>query len=215
MITGAAVVGFADLKCSLTPEIAHLEMAISVGVDKNLNQDTVSMLVSLERRAASILKRTGYRYLCIPPDSDRINHTFVSKLYPLISHKMAATSAGIGWIGKNGLLINPEYGPRLSLATVLTDAPLQVNRPIKYSMCGDCNLCVKFCPSNAITGNEWSRFNPFVEMIKVDRCVPYKKSSRTLNGKPNCGLCVNICPYGRKDYKNRVVQEEPLVNNGI
>ena len=214
MLSGAVTVGFADVKCVLKPEIAYLEKAISIGVDRNLNEDSVRLLISLEKRAVSILKSAGHRYLCIPPDSDRINNTFVSKLYPLISHKAAATSAGLGWVGKNGLLISPEYGPRLSLATVLTDAPFATGIPVEFSMCGDCNLCKEFCPSGAITGWEWSRLDPYVKLISADRCGPHKKKSRALNGKPNCGLCVNICPYGRKDYKNSVAQEEPLVYNG-
>lgn len=214
LMSGAAVVGFADIKPVLKPEIAHLGRAISIGVDRNLNEDSVNLLIFIEKRAVSILKSAGYRYLCIPPDSDRINNTFVSRLYPLISHKSAATSAGIGWVGKNGLLISPEYGPRLSLATVLTDAPLDAGMPIEFSMCGECNLCNEFCPSGAITGREWSRVDPNVELISADRCRPHKKKSRALNGKPNCGLCVNICPYGRRGYKNSAAQHEPLVCNG-
>lgn len=200
--SGAAVVGFADVGHALKPDMAHLDKAISIGIIRSLNEDSVSMLASLLRKTASILKKAGCRHLCIPPDSDRINNTFVSRLYPFVSHKMAATSAGIGWIGKNGLLISPEYGPRLSLATVLTDAPLKTGNPIEFSMCRECSLCMDFCPSRAITGEEWSRFDPYVELLKIDRCAPYKKNSRALNGKPNCGLCVNICPYGRKGHKN-------------
>lgn len=214
LMSGAAVVGFADVKCVLKPEIAHLERAISIGVDRNLNEDSVSLLIFMEKKAASILKSAGYRYLCIPPDSDRIKNTFVSKLYPLISHKAAATSAGIGWVGKNGLLISPEYGPRLSLATVLTDAPLDAGTPIEFSMCGECNLCKEFCPSGAITGWEWSRFDPYVELISLDRCRPHKKNSKALNGKPNCGLCVNICPYGRKGYRHKTAKQMPLAYTG-
>jgi len=200
--SGAAVVGVALLRGALGKEIAHLETAISIGVDRKLNEDTISLLVSLQKKAAQYLKRKGYRYLCIPPDSDRIKNTFVSKLYPLFTHKMAATSAGLGWIGKNGLLISPDFGPRLSLATILTNAPLQAGTPIEFSLCGDCGMCMEFCPSDAITGEEWSRREPYSELIQMDRCASHKKKSKALHGKPNCGLCITICPYGRKPYKN-------------
>jgi epoxyqueuosine reductase QueG len=201
--SGATVVGIAWVKDALHREIAHLERAVSIGVDRNLNEDTVRLLLGLQKRAVRILRKHGYRYLCIPPDSDRIRNTFVSKLYPLFTHKMAATSAGLGWIGKNGLLISPVFGPRLSLATILTDAPLQAGTPIEQSLCGDCGLCMEFCPSEAITGEEWSRREPFNELIQLDRCASHKRKIRTLHGKPNCGLCITICPYGRKKtYKN-------------
>ncbi|MEW6108463.1 MAG: 4Fe-4S double cluster binding domain-containing protein [Nitrospirota bacterium] len=198
---GATVIGFAGVMEALDRDIAHLGKAVSIGVDRNLNEDTVRFLGELQKKAALTLKNKGYRYLCIPPDSDRIRDTFISRLYPLFTHKIAATSAGLGWIGRNGLLINPFYGPRLSLATVLTDAPLEVSSPVEFSMCGNCRLCVEFCPSEAITGKDWSRFDPFVELVRQEHCIAYKKNMKSVNGKPNCGFCINICPFGRKQYK--------------
>lgn len=198
---GADIVGFADVTGILKPEIAHLNRAISIGVCKNLNENTVRLLDTLKKKAVRILKKEGSRYLSIPADSDRGKKSFISKLYPLFPHKIAATSAGLGWIGKNGLLINPEFGPRLSLATVLTDAQLATSEPYEKSMCGGCTLCVEHCPSEAITGNKWSRKKPFVELIKLEKCKDHKQGSRSFNGKPNCGFCITICPYGRKKYR--------------
>ncbi len=192
--SGAIVVGFACVRGILGKDIAHLERAVSIGVDRNLNQDTVHLLLALQKKAARLLKLGGHRYLCIPPDSDRVRNTFVSRLYPLFTHKIAATSAGIGWIGKNGLLITREFGPRLSLATVLTDAPLETGVPMESSQCGECRLCLDFCPSEAITGEHWTRSDPFVELVQPEKCKSHKKSTRRLSGKPNCGLCINICP---------------------
>src|SRR4030067_2533587 len=108
--SGADIVGFADLKGFLDADIAHLHRSVSIGVCKNLNEKTVQLLNALQKKAVKILKKEGSKYLCIPPDSDRIINTFVSKLYPLFTHKIAATSAGIGWIGRKGLLINSTHG---------------------------------------------------------------------------------------------------------
>lgn len=196
---GARVVGVAGLRGHMSGELAHLDKAVSIGVDRRLNEDTLSQLMKLQKRAVRFLKSQGYRTLAIPPDSDRIKGTFISKLYSLFNHKMAATTAGLGWIGKNGLLISPDYGPRLSLVTVLTDAPLAPDRPMEQSLCGDCTLCVQYCPSKAITGAEWSRTSPFVELVRLNACRSHKETKRLTEGKPNCGLCINICPYGRKE----------------
>ena len=196
---GAAVVGVAGLRGFLSGEIAHLDTALSIGVDRRLNEDTLGILVKLQKKAVRFLKSRGYRTLAIPPDSDRKKGTFISKLYSLFNHKMAATSAGLGWIGKNGLLISADYGPRLSLATVLTDAPIEPDAPMEHSLCGGCTLCVEYCPSRAITGAEWSRSSPFVELVKLGACRSHKETKRLTDGKPNCGLCINICPYGRND----------------
>ncbi|HUI68445.1 MAG TPA: 4Fe-4S double cluster binding domain-containing protein [Nitrospirota bacterium] len=201
---GAAVVGIAGLRGYLSGEISHLDRAVSIGVDRKLNEDTLSQLVSLQKRAVRFLKARGHRTLAIPPDSDRKKDTFISKLYSLFNHKMAATSAGLGWIGKNGLLISPRYGPRLSLATVLTDARLKPDAPVEHCLCGECMLCIEHCPSKAITGSEWSRSSPFAELVKLNACRSHKAAKRATDNKPNCGLCINICPYGRRnsDMKN-------------
>ncbi len=212
---GATVVGFADLRGYLSGEIAHLDRAVSIGVDRRLNEDTLSLLVKLQKRAVRFLKARGHRTLAIPPDSDRKKGTFISKLYSLFNHKMAATSAGLGWIGKNGLLISPDYGPRLSLATVLTDARLAPDVPMEYSLCGSCTLCKTYCPSQAITGAGWSRSAPFVELVKLGACRSHKATKRATDGKPNCGLCINICPYGRKETstKEQISTKHQASNN--
>ena len=195
---GATVVGIAGLRGYLSGEIAHLDRAVSIAVDRRLNEDTLTLLTKLQKRTVWFLKARGHRTLAIPPDSDRKKGTFISKLYSLFNHKMAATSAGLGWIGKNGLLINPEYGPRLSLATVLTNAPLRPDVPIEHCRCEECVLCIEHCPSQAITGAKWSRSSPFVELVRLDKCRSHKTTKRKTEGKPNCGLCINICPYGRR-----------------
>lgn len=201
---GADIIGFGDVKAILKPEISHLRTAVSIGVCRNLNEGTVRLLADLRKKTARLLKKEGYKYLSIPADSDRITNRFIAKLYPLFPHKMAATCAGLGWIGRNGLLINPEYGPRLSLATVLTDAPLKAGRPYKKSRCGTCRLCVEHCPSCALTGKEWTRNRPYVELIKLQDCRSHKKTRKVIEGKPNCGLCITICPYGRQKFKKKV-----------
>ncbi len=201
LASGADVVGFADLEGHLGADIAYLHRAVSIGVCKNLNEKTIQLLNTLQKKTVRFLKKAGFRYFCIPPDSDRIKGTFKSKLYPLFTHKLAATSAGIGWIGRNGLLISPEHGPRLSFATVLTDAPLDAGVPIESCLCGDCRMCVDYCPSGAITGKKWSRERPFIEFVRLHDCRSHKRTTRAVSGKPNCGLCINICPYGRKDQK--------------
>jgi epoxyqueuosine reductase len=195
---GATVVGFGAVTEALGEEIAHLERAVSIGVDRKLTEDTVHLLHRLQKLAAKRLKEKGYRYLIIPPDSDRRDDTFISKLYDLFSHKVAATCSGIGWVGKNGLLISAEYGPRLSIATVLTNAPLEVDKPIDSCMCGTCSLCVKHCPARAIKGRQWSRHDPFPALIDYEKCRSYKSGAKNMKRKPNCGLCITICPYGRK-----------------
>lgn len=210
---GAQVVGFADVSRVVTRDIAHLRTAISIGINRRLSEKTVEILEDLQRAVILFLRKGGYRYLAIPPDSDRKNDKFISRLYPLFTHKIAATCSGLGWIGRNGLFISPEFGPRLSLATVLTDAPFKPGDPVEKSLCGECLLCVEFCPAWAIKGRDWSVEEPYGEFVDIRKCNEYKKKNRAVYGKPGCGLCINICPFGRnkRALKDRENFREPLV----
>lgn len=193
----ADVVGFADVSNVVSGDISHMKRAISIGLNKKLTLDTIKALEALQKEVALFLKRNGFKYLSIPPDSDRKKDRFISRLYPLFTHKIAATCAGLGWIGRNGLFISPVFGPKISLGTVLTDAPLRPGSPITRSLCNHCDLCVRYCPAGAISGKDWSVEDPYATFVDVEKCNSYRKKMREIENKPNCGLCINICPYGR------------------
>jgi epoxyqueuosine reductase len=195
---GATLVGIGDVSRALTTEITHLNRGIAIAVNRSLNAGVVDELLRLQRLTVRWLKARGFKAFSIPPDSDRKKGTCISKLYKLVSHKTAATCSGLGWVGKNGLIINREYGSKLTWATVLTDAPFEADRPITESECGDCELCVRHCPSGAIMGHHWSSGEPMQELVAYEKCRSLKKNRTPLNGKPNCGLCSTICPYSRR-----------------
>ncbi len=207
---GATLIGVGDVTKALTDEIVHLNRGIAIAVNRNLNKDTVEVLVRLQQLTVKWLKTKGFRVLLIPPDSDRKNGTYISKLYKLFSHKTAATCSGLGWIGKNGLLINREYGSKLTWATVLTDAPFKADRPISESECADCELCVRHCPSGALKGHLWSIGDPMKELVTYEKCRSLKRERTSLNGKPNCGLCSTICPYSRNGHTKKAANKIPL-----
>jgi epoxyqueuosine reductase len=197
MKKGATLVGVGDITEALSADILHLKRAVAIAVNRSLSGQTVSHLTALQRETERWLKARGFRFLSIPPDSDRKGGKFISRLYQLFSHKTAATCAGLGWIGKNGLIINETYGPRLSWASVLTDAPLYADAPRTVSLCGDCDLCVKYCPSGAISGRHWVINKPFAKFVSYEKCRALKGKRPRFDEKPNCGLCVTICPYAR------------------
>jgi hypothetical protein len=64
------------------------------------------------------------------------------------SHKMTATHAGLGWIGKTDLLVSQDFGPRVRLASLLVDYPLKdAGTPVTESRCGSCRICVTHVPA--------------------------------------------------------------------
>ncbi len=197
---GATLIGVGDVTQALADEIVHLNRGVAIAVNRGLNSNTIEVLLKLQEHAVCWLKEKGFRAFPIPPDSDRIKDKFIARLYKLFCHKTAATCSGLGWVGKNGLIINREYGSRLTWATVLTDAPFEADDPTSKSECGDCELCVKYCPSGALNGHLWSRGDPLQEIVTYEKCRSLKEERHELNGKPNCGLCSTICPFSRSGY---------------
>jgi len=108
-----------------------------------------------------------------------------------LSHKMIALRAGMGWIGRNNLLVHPEYGSRIRLATILTDMPLQTDEQINDGDCGNCRRCIEICPVSAIgeTHREWDK------QACLERLKSYSKTHNI--GQYICGLCVRVCQPSR------------------
>ncbi|MEZ4416796.1 MAG: reductive dehalogenase domain-containing protein [Gemmatimonadota bacterium] len=117
-----------------------------------------------------------------------------------------AIQAGLGEYGKNGLLITPEFGPRVRLGKVFTTLPLRFDRPRSFGVrqtCQRCRACVDACPSKAIPGGEPTaeRHNESnlrgVRKWSVDgvKCFTFWANQNT-----DCSICVRVCPYNR-DYR--------------
>ncbi|MDP4126616.1 MAG: 4Fe-4S dicluster domain-containing protein [Bacillota bacterium] len=148
--------------------------------------------LSLQRE----LIHEGFRALFIPASQivDKVNWM------GHISHKAMAKAAGLGWQGKSLLLVTPEYGPRVRLATLLTNAPLEPD-PMVSNRCGTCKKCQDACPASAIKGRLWEdhpqsreealHFSLCVEKVNEDF------AKRPEIGKPICGVCIRACPWGK------------------
>lgn len=121
-----------------------------------------------------------------------------------LPHKTIATRAGLGWIGKSALFTTSEYGSALRLSSVLTNAPLEIGKPILQSKCGKCENCKDACLGGAISGKEWNyklKRNEFYDDKKCERYA-LKVSEENL-GKADtvCGKCIFACPHTQKYIK--------------
>ncbi len=142
----------------------------------NMLLDQTSLRISLA------IQNEGYKAMPIPA-SQIVDW---QKQTAHLSHKMIALRAGTGWIGRNNMLVHPEYGSRIRIATVLTDIPLKTDTPAEGG-CGECRKCISVCPVSAIgdTHEEWDRI-ACLEKLKY--------FSKTYNvGQYICGLCVKVC----------------------
>jgi epoxyqueuosine reductase QueG len=103
-----------------------------------------------------------------------------------LSHKHVSRLAGLGWIGRNNLLVNEKFGSRIRLLTILTDLPLATDSPLSKD-CGSCRACQSVCPVGAIKDRpeDFDHLQCY-EQLKV--------FSKTLHFSHHiCGICVKAC----------------------
>jgi epoxyqueuosine reductase len=121
-----------------------------------------------------------------------------SRLSLAIPLKTAAVRSGLGCQGKNTLLITPDHGPRIRLISVLTTAELDADEPYKDDLCGDCEKCIKACPTKALESYK----------ININRCLTYAAEEPlalavpdiqrpTSNSYIECSTCIEACPIGK------------------
>jgi epoxyqueuosine reductase len=218
---GAFKVGYADVKelkgmVAGDPSTFDFPNAVSVAVE--IPKDAVRTALevpSAEMREAykqcnKKLKQigdqiveeiitAGYKARFIDP-SERV---VPEKLLGPISHKAIAHLAGLGWVGKNGLLISQENGPRLRMGTVLTDMPVAENPPLLVSGCGECMLCIENCPTSSLKESPAFEDHPQDRDLVIDwaKCGRYEKALIGDGSRPEkaCGRCIATCPKSQME----------------
>ena len=117
----------------------------------------------------------------------------------LVLYPPLAQAAGLGWQGMHGLLITPEFGPRVRLAAVFTsieDLPGSASDEHAWieDFCRECAKCERRCPPKAIRTEPVRHESGRVTWITSDRCLPYFVRN---NG---CSICIAVCPFHQRDY---------------
>jgi epoxyqueuosine reductase QueG len=155
------------------------------------------MLDEMAFRTGTMLEKNGFESLPIPASQVLDEKNW----YGAIPHKAVGRMAGLGWQGKSLLLVNPRFGPRIRLVTVLTNALLEIDGPIK-NRCGKCTLCQDACPVSAIKGvGTKGHYKSRKQALYLSRCAAKlvgEFSKLPSVGTPICGICIKVCPYGRK-----------------
>jgi len=141
-----------------------------------------SFLDFIALRVCNMIQKKGYLALAIPATQiidwqKNIGH---------LSHRRLGVLAGLGWIGRNNLLVNEKFGSQFRLVSILTNMPLEVDKPVENA-CNKCMLCVNMCPSKAIKESVldfdhvkcFDKLKSFQSQRQVEQFV--------------CGVCVNVC----------------------
>lgn len=141
--------------------------------------------IALDRmafRVSNFIHSAGYKALPVPA-SQIIDW---GKQEAHLSHKKIGYMAGLGFIGRNNLLVNPQFGARIRLVTVLTDMPLETAEPLEAD-CADCMACIEACPVGAIKK----------ERADFDHIKCYEKlkefRDKRIVDQFICGICVKAC----------------------
>lgn len=115
-----------------------------------------------------------------------------------IMEKATATQAGIGWQGKNSLVINPKIGSWFFLGEIYTDLPLSPDTPMK-NYCGDCSACIKACPTKAIVAPYQVNAKRCIAYLTIEHHGAIPEELKPLIGTRifGCDCCQEVCPWNR------------------
>ncbi len=180
-----------------------LGVRLSTGILSQINNEPNKLYFHHYRTANAVLDQLAFKlsnymqdkgYLALAIPASQILDWQNQKAH--LSHKKLGVLAGLGWIGRNNLLVNPKLGSRLRLVSILTNMPLKVDKPLTYG-CGSCRLCINVCPAQAIK-DEPEGFDHIKCFEKLKEFQRQKLVDQYI-----CGVCVNVCKGTGKHKVNK------------
>jgi epoxyqueuosine reductase len=113
-----------------------------------------------------------------------------------IQERVFARYAGLGWIGKNSCVINPEIGSWIFLAAIICSLPLEVDAP-SLDQCGSCTLCIEACQTQAIRGPGVLDATRCISYLTIESKADVPETLRAAVGAHiyGCDICQEVCPW--------------------
>lgn len=134
-----------------------------------------------------------------------------------LADKAVAERSGLGFSGKNTLLITPEFGSYVYLGEIITNIPFEPDQPIEDS-CGDCTICIDVCPTGAIVqGGQLDSKRCIAFLTQVKDFVPEEYRTKIGNRLYGCDTCQVVCPrnHGINNQFNEEFFPEPEVTKPL
>jgi epoxyqueuosine reductase len=125
---------------------------------------------------------------------------------PVLERELARR-AGLGWYGRNTMLINPKRGSYFFLGVLLLEVDLQLDAPFEADHCGSCNACVAACPTNALLGRDANGAPVMdarlcISYLTIEQRGPIPRELRALIGNRifGCDICQEVCPWNAEKF---------------
>lgn len=204
--TPEVIYGYTDIHYSVLSREYKSALVFAVPYEKQLTLDNYTeegfhnsilnakiKLDEILKNIEDVLREENIKYY-IPPVAQQNEED----LEAVFSFKYAAVNAGLGWIGKNDVLITEKYGPRVRLSAVLVDYPFENETKIVESKCPEnCKKCVDVCPHKVLTGVKWNIKELRSNLIDYHLCNQKRSAYIEKYGRKSaCGLCIVVCPFG-------------------
>ncbi len=128
---------------------------------------------------------------------------------PIMERKWAELS-GLGWIGKNGLLLTKNVGSYFFLAEIITDLELEADGPVK-DYCGTCTACIDACPTQAILDHKTLDAGRCISYLTIELkdAIPTAFKGNMQNWMFGCDICQEVCPWNRFSKPHQEPDFEP------
>ena len=124
-----------------------------------------------------------------------------------------AQKSGLGWVGKNGNLINKQSGSFYFIATLITDIELEYDDPFVKDYCGTCTKCIDACPTDAILPDrvvDGSKCISYFTIELKDALIPDEMKGKFQDWMFGCDICQDVCPWNRFSKPHNEVEFTPL-----
>ena len=124
-----------------------------------------------------------------------------------------AQRSGLGWVGKNGNLINKQMGSFFFIATLITDLDLEPDEPYAKDYCGSCTRCIDACPTDAILPGKIVNGSKCISYFTIelkDMLIPTEMKGKFENWAFGCDICQDVCPWNRFSKPTNEIDFTPL-----
>jgi epoxyqueuosine reductase len=146
----------------------------------------------IRSKASELMRQINFQ------KSGKINYRIFIDSGPVME-KDFAYAAGLGWIGKNSLLIHPKFGSFSFLCCIFTDEFFDCNLPLSEDLCASCQACIRACPTMSISEDHSINATRCISYLTIEHTgiIPREMRSKIGNWIFGCDICQNVCPHNK------------------